>query len=330
MNVSILVPIYNEKDSIVALRDGLFAVLERMDIAFEIVVVNDGSSDGSADLLDAIAAADPRFKVLHFKRNFGQTAALMAAIDHAKGDVLIPMDGDLQNDPADIPRLLDRIREGYDVVSGWRKDRKDNTLSRTIPSKAANWLISRISGVHLHDYGCSLKAYRRTILENVRLYGEMHRFVPIYAAWEGARIAELVVKHHPRRFGTSKYGLTRVNKVVLDLILLRFMQKTFDRPIHFFGTLGTASLGLAAVAGLWSVALKIFADTSFISTPLLLFAMFFGLSGVLFVLLGLIAELQMRVYFESQSKRSYAIRAARNLDDPAAAVKNDRSATPSP
>jgi glycosyltransferase involved in cell wall biosynthesis len=313
MQISILVPIYNEKDNVRPLGAALLEVLDGMQKQFEIILVNDGSTDGSAEELDRLAGSDARIKVIHLKRNYGQTAALMAAIDHAKGDVLIPMDGDLQNDPKDIPRLLACIDEGYDVVSGWRKDRQDNAFSRTLPSKIANWLISTISGVPLHDYGCSLKAYRRDILSNVRLYGEMHRFVPIYAAWEGARITELVVTHHPRRFGSSKYGLGRINRVVLDLILVRFMQKAFDRPIHFFGSVGTIAFGFSAVAAIWALGLKIFAGTSFISTPLLLFAVFFGLSGVLFILLGLIAELQMRVYYESQSKRHYSLRAKQNI-----------------
>jgi glycosyltransferase involved in cell wall biosynthesis len=313
MDISILVPIYNERENVAPLKAALLEVLDSQPKTFEVLLVNDGSSDGSAEELDRIAAEDPRFKVVHFKRNYGQTAALMAAIDHATGDILIPMDGDLQNDPKDIPRLIETIDSGYDVVSGWRKDRQDNALSRTLPSKIANWLISTISGVPLHDYGCSLKAYRRDILSNVRLYGEMHRFVPIYAAWEGARITELVVTHHPRRFGSSKYGLGRINRVVLDLILVRFMQKAFDRPIHFFGSIGMMAFGFSAIAALWALGLKIFAGTSFISTPLLLFAVFFGLSGVLFILLGLIAELQMRVYYESQSKRHYSLRATRNL-----------------
>lgn len=313
MKLSILVPIYNEKDNLEPLRAALLGTLDILGKPFEVILVNDGSIDGSAEVMDAIAASDVRFKIVHFKRNFGQTAALMAAIDHATGDVLIPMDGDLQNDPQDIPRLLERIEQGYDVVSGWRKDRQDQALSRILPSKIANWLISWISGVPLHDYGCSLKAYRRGVLSNVHLYGEMHRFVPIYAAWEGARISELVVMHHPRKFGTSKYGLGRINRVLLDLLVIRFMQKAFDRPIHFFGTVGTISLGTAFLAGLWALGLKLIEGTSFVSTPLPLLAAFFALSGVLFILLGLIAELQMRVYFESQAKRFYTLRATRNI-----------------
>ncbi|CAG0964980.1 partial dolichol-phosphate mannosyltransferase, partial [Rhodocyclaceae bacterium] len=268
----------------------------------------DGSTDGSTELLDQIAAEDRRLRIVHFRRNYGQTAALMAAIDHSTGDILIPMDGDLQNDPQDIPRLLDRLDEGYDVVSGWRKNRQDKAVSRKLPSKVANWIISRISGVSLHDYGCTLKAYRRSVLENVRLYGEMHRFIPIYAAWEGAAITEMVVTHHPRRLGVSKYGLGRITKVILDLVLIRFMHKAFDRPIQFFGKIGLYSGALAVLSGSWALWLKVDQGVSFISTPLPLLSVFLALSGVLCVLLGLLAELQMRVYFESQSKRHYAVR----------------------
>lgn len=308
MRLSILVPIYNEVENLPLLRSALLAALAKVPHDFEIILVNDGSSDGSAELLDKIAAEDSRFCVVHFRRNYGQTAALMAAIDHSTGDILIPIDGDLQNDPEDIPRLLEKLDEGFDVVSGWRKNRQDKAISRKLPSKIANWIISRISGVALHDYGCTLKAYRRSVLENVRLYGEMHRFVPIYAAWEGAAITELVVNHHPRRLGVSKYGLDRITKVILDLILIRFMHKAFDRPIQFFGKIGLYSGGLSVGAAMWSLWLKLINGVSFISTPLPLFSVFLALSGVLCILLGLLAELQMRVYFESQSKRHYLIR----------------------
>ncbi|MCM2306564.1 MAG: glycosyltransferase family 2 protein [Sulfuritalea sp.] len=313
MRLSILVPIYNEVENIPLLCPALLEVLNRSPHEFEIILVNDGSTDGSSEALDVAAASDSRVRVIHLRRNFGQTAALMAAIDHATGDVLIPMDGDLQNDPEDIPRLLAKLDEGYDVVSGWRKNRKDKAVTRRLPSIVANWLISKLSGVALHDYGCTLKAYRRSILENVRLYGEMHRFVPIYAAWEGAEIAELEVNHHPRRLGVSKYGLGRVTKVMLDLVLIRFMHTAFDRPMHFFGKIGLASIGLAGLTGLWAVWLKMLHQVSFISTPLPMFTMFLMLSGILFVLLGLMAELQMRVYYESQSKRHYSVKKMSNV-----------------
>lgn len=312
MRLSILVPIYNEVENIPLLRDALLDTLTSMPQEFEVILVNDGSTDGSTELLDQMAAEDHRLRVVHFRRNYGQTAALMAAIDHSTGDILIPMDGDLQNDPKDIPKLLDKLDEGYDVVSGWRQNRQDKALSRKLPSKVANWIISRISGDALHDYGCTLKVYRRSVLENVRLYGEMHRFIPIYAAWEGADITEMAVNHHPRRLGVSKYGLGRITKVILDLVLIRFMHKAFDRPIQFFGKIGIFLGGFSIIAGTWAAWLKIFHGVSFVLTPLPLLCVFLGLSGLLCILLGLLGELQMRIYFESQSKRHYSVRRSVN------------------
>lgn len=314
MLISILVPIYNERENIPLLRESLLNTLEKMQAEFEVILVNDGSRDGSTELLDDLARLDSRFKVVHFKRNFGQTAALMAAIDYASGDILIPMDGDLQNDPADIPKLVETLEEGYDVVSGWRKNRQDKALTRTFPSRVANWLISRISGVSLHDYGCTLKAYRSSILEDVRLYGEMHRFVPIYAHWQGARITEIVVNHHARRFGESKYGLGRIFKVSLDLILIRFLENALDRPMHYFGKIGLFSIFFSILSGLLALGLRLFDGVSFVQTPLPLLTVFLMLSGILFIMLGLIAELQMRIYYESQSRRHYSVREARNFE----------------
>ena len=321
MRLSVLIPIYNEVENIPLLCDAVLGVLDTLPHQAEVILVNDGSSDGSGEALERAAASDSRLRIIHFRRNYGQTAALMAAIDHASGDILVPMDGDLQNDPADIPRLLAKLDEGYDVVSGWRRNRQDKAVTRKLPSRIANWLISKISGVELHDYGCTLKAYRRDMLENVRLYGEMHRFVPIYAAWEGARITEMEVNHNPRRFGVSKYGLGRVAKVILDLVLIRFMQKAFDRPIHFFGTIGLAAVALAMVAGTWALALKLLEGVSLIATPLPLLAVFLMLTGILCVLLGVLAELQMRVYFESQAKRNYVIRRLINLEQGSAGAR---------
>ncbi|MFZ3323851.1 MAG: glycosyltransferase family 2 protein [Usitatibacter sp.] len=313
--LSVTIPIYNEEGNIAELHKRLLAALEPLGRPFEIVFVNDGSSDGSAAILEALAAADPRVKLVNFRRNFGQTAAMMAGIRYSSGDIIVPMDGDLQNDPADIATLVAKLDEGFDVVSGWRRDRKDSTIRRTIPSRMANWLISRISGVHLHDYGCSLKAYRRDVLKDVKLYGEMHRFIPIYASWEGGRVAEVPVAHHPRVHGESKYGVDRVVKVVLDLIVVQFLARYANRPIYVFGGLGFVSIGLAFLAGLWALYLKFFEHTSFIQTPLPLLVVTLFVTGVLGILMGLLAEIIMRTYYESQGKAVYLVKNTVNLDE---------------
>jgi len=311
--LSIIVPIYNEAQNLEPLHERLVAALEPLGQPFEIVLVNDGSSDGSDRALDAMAARDARVKVVHFRRNYGQTAAMMAGIRYASGEIIIPMDGDLQNDPADIPKLLAKLEEGFDVVSGWRKDRKDAAIRRNFLSRVANHLISSISGVRLHDYGCSLKAYRRDVVKGVKLYGEMHRFIPIYATWEGGKVAEVVVTHHPRVHGESKYGVDRVVKVLLDLIVVQFLARYASRPIYLFGGCGVASLFLALVAGLWAVYLKYFEATSFIQTPLPLLVVLLTLTGGISILMGLLAEIIMRTYYESQGKAVYYVRSTANL-----------------
>lgn len=311
--LSIIVPVYNEAQNLEPLHERLVAALEPLGQPFEIVLVNDGSSDGSDRALDAMAARDPRVKVVHFRRNYGQTAAMMAGIRYASGEIIIPMDGDLQNDPADIPKLLAKLDEGFDVVSGWRKDRKDAAIRRNFLSRVANQLISSISGVRLHDYGCSLKAYRRDVVKGVKLYGEMHRFIPIYATWEGGKVAEVVVTHHPRVHGESKYGVDRVVKVLLDLIVVQFLARYASRPIYLFGGCGVVSLFLALVAGLWAVYLKYFEATSFIQTPLPLLVVLLTLTGGISILMGLLAEIIMRTYYESQGKAVYDVRSTANL-----------------
>jgi glycosyltransferase involved in cell wall biosynthesis len=308
MDISVAIPICNEIGSLPSLYQALMAALDRLPRSAEVVFVNDGSTDGSTAVLDRFAEADPRVKVLHLRRNYGQTAALMAAIQNSTGEVIITMDGDGQNDPADIPRLLDKIAEGFDVVSGWRAERAEPALTRRVPSAAANWLISRLLRVRLHDFGCTLKAYRREVVEDVRLYGEMHRFIPIYAAWEGARITEIPVLHHPRRSGHSKYGLGRITRVVLDLFTLYFIDRAFDRPIQFFGKFGLAFLGLAGLIFSWALLLKYGWGVSLIQTPLPLLAAAVGLSGILFVLLGIMAEVQARIYFEARGRAPYKIK----------------------
>lgn len=307
--LSIVIPVYNERDNLAELHARVTAEAEKLDRDFELILVDDGSKDGSAEILDDLAAKDNRVVAIHLARNCGQTAALMAGIDQSRGEIIMPMDGDLQNDPADMGRLLAKLDEGYDVVSGWRKDRKDNKLTRNLPSHMANALISLVSGVHLHDYGCSLKAYRRDVLDGVRIYGEMHRFVPIYASWQGARVAEVEVTHHARKHGKSKYGLERIFKVLLDLCVVKFLDHHLVKPIYVFGGFGIFALVISLLALLWAVGLKIFAGLSFIQTPLLLFSGISFLLGANCILMGLLAEVLSRTYFESQDKKTYKIRA---------------------
>jgi glycosyltransferase involved in cell wall biosynthesis len=307
MDISVVIPVYNEVEALPELHQTLTDALDRISRSAEIVFVDDGSSDGSAAVLDGLAHADARTQVLHLRRNYGQTAALMAAFQHCTGDVIIPMDGDGQNDPGDIPRLLDKLSEGFDVVSGWRT-RRDDRFSRRLPSVVANRLTSALLGVPLHDYGCTMKAYRREVIEDIRLYGEMHRFIPIYAAWEGASVTELPVSHHARRHGKSKYGLGRISRVFLDLVIMYFIDRAFDRPMQFFGKLGLAFWVLAGLTFVWAVVLKFGYEVSLIQTPLPLLAATIGLSGVLFILLGLIAEVQARIYFEARGKPPYKVK----------------------
>lgn len=307
MDISVVIPVYNEVGALPELYGLLTDALDRLPQSAEIIFVDDGSKDGSAAMLDELAHSDARVQILHLSRNYGQTAALMAAFRHSTGDVIVPMDGDGQNDPADIPRLLNKLSEGYDVVSGWRVRRADK-FSRRLPSIAANRLISSVLGVHLHDYGCTLKAYRREVIEDVRLYGEMHRFIPIYAAWEGARVTELPVAHQARQYGQSKYGLGRASRVILDLVTLYFIVRAFDRPMQFFGKIGLAAWCLGLLASLWAVVLKFAYGVSLIQTPLPLLAATIGLSGVLFILLGVVAEVQTRIYFEGRAKAPYKVK----------------------
>lgn len=307
IDVTVTIPLFNEAENIPILYARLRSALEALGRSWELILVDDGSNDGSAPILEQIAASDDRVTVVQFRRNYGQTAAFMAGIDHARGDIIVPMDGDLQNDPDDIAKLVAKLDDGFDVVSGWRKDRQDHPIKRNLPSRLANALISRVSGVHLHDYGCSLKAYRRDVLDGVKLYGEMHRFVPIYAAWNGARVAEMPVQHHPRLHGESKYGLERVVKVVLDLIVVKFLFRYASKPIYVFGGFGFLSILLGTAAGFWALGLKLFAGTSLIQTPLPLVSVLLGAVGVLSILMGLLAEMLNRTYHESQSKAVYKV-----------------------
>jgi len=313
--LSIIIPVYNEQDNILPLYEKLTAALQAFGEGFEVILVNDGSTDRTESNLRAVAAKDGRFKVVNFRRNFGQTAAMMAGIEYASGDIIVGLDGDLQNDPADIPRLVDKLGEGFDVVSGWRYARKDAAVRRNLPSRIANWLISRISGVHLHDYGCTLKAYKRDVVKGVRLYGEMHRFIPIYANWQGGRVTEIQVNHFPRIHGFSKYGLERVLKVILDLIVVKFLSTYANKPIYVFGGFGLVSIAISFLSGLWALYLKFFENTSFISTPLPLLVVLAFITGIMSILMGLIAEIIMRTYYESQGKQVYLVRDTLNVRD---------------
>ncbi len=311
-----VIPCFNEAASLRELVGRLEHHLAQLGRAYEVVIVNDGSTDDSASLLQELGPGRPWLKGINLRRNSGQTAALMAGVDHARGEVVVTMDGDLQNDPADIGRLLRLLEEGFEVVSGWRVRRRDHGLWRVLPSRVANALISLVTGVALHDYGCTLKAYRRDALADVRLYGEMHRFIPVYASWNGARIAELPVNHFPRRAGTSNYGLNRILKVLLDLFVLMFLQRFAQKPIYVFGTCGVISLAVSLGAAGAMLYYKFWGGKSFIETPLpLLWAtMFF--TGVLCLLLGLIAEMNLRIYHETPGKRTYRVRSTVNLAPP--------------
>jgi glycosyltransferase involved in cell wall biosynthesis len=307
-DISVFLPVFDEEPNLLLLHQKLDEALKKLGRTAEIIYVDDGSKDGSLTILRELALSDDRVRVVALRRNYGQTAAMAAGIDAARGRVLIPMDADLQNDPADIVRLLDKLDEGYDVVSGWRKNRQDKLVTRKIPSMLANRLISWIGGVPLHDYGCSLKAYRRESLEDVRLYGEMHRFIPIYASWAGARVTEIPVEHHARTMGKSKYGLSRTIKVIFDLMTIKFMASYQTKPIYIFGSFGFLSFFVAVVAGIWALILKLMHKADFIQTPLPIIAIVMFAVGIQFLLMGLLAEMLVRTYHESQSKRIYAVR----------------------
>ncbi|MGA8659758.1 MAG: glycosyltransferase family 2 protein [Chthoniobacterales bacterium] len=319
--ISIIVPVFNEAEALLDVCQGVRRELTRLGQNWEIIFVNDGSTDGSDEVLDHLADEDQRVRVVHFKRNFGQTAAMMAGFDYAHGDVIVPLDGDGQNDPADIPKMLELLEQGSDVVSGWRKDRQDNHIQRNLPSILANQLISFVSGVRLHDFGCSLKAYKRHVVDGIRLYGEMHRFLPIYASWHGAKITEVIVGHYPRTTGKSKYGLERVAKVLLDLLVVKFLDAFSHRPMHVFGGCGFFSLLLSFLTFLWMVVLKLFYGVYFITTPLPLVVVMTCMVGMMCILLGLLAEMIMRTFYESQGKTIYSVRSVRNFEQPMPAVQ---------
>ena len=315
MDLSIIVPIYNEEKNIPDLHAAISAALAGLPLEYEIILVDDGSKDNSFPLLKNIALEDRMVKVIRLRRNFGQTAAMAAGFDAAAGKVLVPMDGDMQNDPADIPRLMEKIQEGYDVVSGWRKDRMDAFLSRKLPSIIANYVISLMTGIKLHDYGCTLKAYRREVIEGINLYGEMHRFVPALASQVGARITEIPVNHRHRLHGKSKYGISRTMRVILDLLTVKFLLSYSTKPIQLFGKWGIYTLGAAFLSGGATLYMKFFENMSMNRNPLFILTTFLLFMGIQFIVLGLLGELNARTYYEAQGKPIYMVRETVNTGE---------------
>jgi len=310
--ISIIVPLFNEEKNLKLLFEKIYSVLSKQVWDYEVIFINDGSSDDSASAIDSLENDYPDLvRSIHLLRNYGQTAAMSAGIDESKYDIIVPIDADLQNDPGDIPALVEKLQEGYDIVSGWRKERKDSAIKRNLLSIIANYLIRKISKVEIHDLGCTLKAYRKEFIADIHLYGEMHRFIPIYAKWNGAaRITEMPVKHQPREHGVSKYGLNRILKVILDLTVVVFLHKYGQKPIYIFGTFGFINLFCSFFSSCGAIYYKFFSQTykSFIQTPLPLLAVMFFVVGILCILLGLLAELSIRTYYESQNKKTYKIR----------------------
>lgn len=305
--ISIVVPVYNEATNLPLLADAVRKAMAGFEDSYECVWVDDGSTDDSAKVLSGLAKADPRHKPVYFRRNFGQTAALSAGFDHAQGEVIVALDADLQNDPADIPMLVRKIHEGYDLVSGWRKNRQDSAI-RNFPSHVANWIISSVTGVHLRDSGCTLKAYRSEVAKNLRLYGEMHRFIPALASWMGVRLIEVPVSHHPRKFGKSKYGLNRIWRVFLDLVTVKFLLSYSASPIQFFGKFGLVASLLGWIVGIMAVVMKATEGYTLTGNPLFYLFTFMQIIAVQLVMIGLVAEMNMRTYHEVQRKKTYVVR----------------------
>ncbi|HSH66781.1 MAG TPA: glycosyltransferase family 2 protein [Bacteroidia bacterium] len=310
--ISIILPIYNEALGIPELFDEIHKAVSSFD--YEILAINDGSKDNSFEVLKSFAEKDARIKVINLKKNYGQTAAINAGIQNTNGEIIVLMDSDLENIPADIPNLIDKLNEGYDVVSGWRQKRwKNQFITRKIPSMVANSIISKISGVKLHDYGCTLKVYRKEIINEVRLYGQMHRFIPVYCKWQGGKVTEIPVNYQPRKYGKSNYGISRTFKVILDLVLIKFLDKYMQRPIHFFGGAGFLSILLSIIAFLIAVYFKVTGQKDFVETPLPIITAVFFIVGILMILMGIIAEILMRTYYESQGKFPFTIKNKINL-----------------
>ena len=312
-HISIVIPAYNEEDNIPILYEKLKGVLERLEKEYEVIFVDDGSVDRTWERLKEIAEKDQRVKLIRFRKNYGQTAAMYAGFQHATGEVIITLDADLQNDPEDIPMLLQKLEEGYDIVSGWRKDRKDPFLSRKLPSMIANWIISKVTGVELHDYGCTLKAYRADIIKRLELYGDMHRFLPALTKRLGAKITEIPVRHHPRLYGKSKYGIGRTVRVILDIFLVKFLNEYINKPMYVFGTVGFALLSLGLLMLLYLTFIKLFLDEDIGRRPLLILSVLFTLAGIQLLSTGIIAELLVRIYYRTKEDKPFVVEEKVNL-----------------
>ncbi|MBS0202112.1 MAG: glycosyltransferase family 2 protein [Planctomycetes bacterium] len=326
MSVSVVVPIYNEYENIPLLHTAVTQVMQRIGLPYEMILVNDGSRDGSTAALDRLAAVDVNVKVIEFRKNYGQTAAMQAGMQAASMDIIVLLDGDLQNDPNDIPMLLDKLNEGYDLVHGWRKNRQDTFINRKLPSRIANWLISTVTSFPVHDLGCTLKAVRTEIAQELHLYGEMHRFIPILAQWRGARCAEVVTNHHPRRFGQSKYGISRTTRVILDLLTVKYFIQYVVSPMKLFGSIGLLALVAGFISGIATCWMKVSDGVDMTGNPLLLLTVMSLMMGVQFLFFGMLGELCSRIYFASLNQTSYTIRRTLNFDQPAIAMQERRAA----
>ncbi|GAB4158401.1 MAG: glycosyltransferase family 2 protein [Planctomycetaceae bacterium] len=323
MSISVVVPIYNERENVDRLYTAIRDVLDTIERAYEIILVNDGSTDGTTELLEQLAASDDRVRVIEFRHNFGQTAAMNAGMQAATGDIVVTLDADLQNDPADIPMMIEKLEQGYDLVQGWRKDRKDPFISRRLPSHIANWIISKVTGFPIHDLGCTLKVMRRDIAHELRLYGEMHRFIPILAHWRGARCTEVVTRHFPREFGTSKYGISRTLRVVFDLITVKYLIRYLVSPMKLFGAIGLVCGVIGLFSGMATIGMKLFQQIDMTGNPLLLLSALSTMLGVQFLGMGMLGELGARIYYEAEHNQPYAIRRRVNFDRPIVEIDSE-------
>jgi glycosyltransferase involved in cell wall biosynthesis len=308
IDLSVVIPIYNEKESVSKLYEELEKTLSKMPVSYEVLLVDDGSIDGTYEELKKIHSKNKLFKIIRFRRNFGQTPAMSAGFSFAGGDVIITLDADLQNDTRDIPLLLEKMNEGYDIVSGWRVNRKDKAVTRRLPSAVANKIISKLTGVHLHDYGCTLKAYSKEVINNVELYGEMHRYIPAIASWMGVRVAEVPVRHHSRKYGKSKYGVSRTIRVILDIITVKFLLSYSQKPIQVFGLLGLFSATVGFILTAYLIVMRIFFSQALGDRPLFILSIFMIFIGIQLITMGLLAEMLMRMHHEVGNKKTYAIR----------------------